>query len=81
MPVVMTVTKYSKRDLLKNWMRQRHVFATHEVIHWGDQNFYNRAAQTKGDLVREGFLRRLEDLEKVMYGYKCKDEVYECSEY
>lgn len=73
--------KRSKKDLLMCWMRKKHVFATHEVIHWGDQNFYNRAAQTKGDLGREGFITKLDDKEKESYGYRCKDEVYVCSEY
>ena len=71
----------TKKDLLKNWMRQIHVFATHDVIAWGLQNFYNRAIQTKGDLIREGFIQRLEGTEKRVRGFNCKDEVYECREY
>jgi hypothetical protein len=81
MEALMTEVKHSKRDMLKNWMRQTHVFATHDVIAWGLQNFYNRAIQTKGDLVREGFLCRLEESEKTQRGFICKDEVYECNEY
>jgi hypothetical protein len=81
MEALMTEVKHSKRDMLKNWMRQTRVFATHDVIAWGLQNFYNRAIQTKGDLVREGFLRHLDDTEKKLRGFNCKDEVYECNEY
>lgn len=66
----------TKKEQLKNWMRDREVFATHEVIEWGTHNYYNRAAQTKGDLIREGFLVKLGEFEKLSKGYKCKDEVY-----
>jgi hypothetical protein len=66
----------SKKEQLKRWMQSRGIFATHEVIEWGTHNFYNRAAQTKGDLIREGFLIKLGVFEKLDAGYKCKDEVY-----
>jgi len=75
-----TVLRRTKRDQLKDWMIHKKIFATHEVILWGTQNYYNRAAQTKGDLVREGFLVRCADLEKVVAGYNCKDEVYAIAE-
>lgn len=78
---VLEEVKRTKKELLKNWMRQKHVFATHEVIHWGDTNFYNRSAQTKGDLIKEGFITRLDNAEKNARGYHCKDEVYICNEY
>ena len=67
----------TKKDQLIMWMRDRSYFATHEVIEWGSKNYYNRAAQTKGDLHREGFVRRLNDDEKLFRGFKCKDDAYE----
>ncbi len=79
--MVTATVERSKKNMLKNWMRLKHTFATHEVIEWGVTNFYNRAAQTKGDLVREGFITRVDDNKKLAIGYQCKDEVYVCSEY
>ena len=67
----------TKRELLAAWMREKGYFATHEVIEWGLRNFYNRAAQTKGDMRIEGIIRRLDDEEKIFRGFKCRDEVYE----
>ena len=73
--------KRTKKDLLKNWMRQKQVFATHDVIAWGLDNFYNRAIQTKSDLLHEGFIEKLDDKEKAARGFVCKDDVYACREY
>jgi hypothetical protein len=67
----------SKKDQLAKWMKGIHYFATHEVIAWGTKNFYNRAAQTKGDMRISGLIRKLDDDEKIFRGFKCKDEVYE----
>ncbi len=66
----------TKKEQLKRWMREKVIFATHDVINWGTRNFYNRAAQTKGDFHTEGIIRRLGTSEKKMHGYKCKDDVY-----
>ena len=66
----------SKRDLLMDWMRDRGLFATHDIIAWGMVNYYNRAIQTKADLIREGYVIKLDDKEKEIHGYRCKDEVY-----
>jgi hypothetical protein len=67
----------TKKEMLENWMRQKGFFATHEVIEWGTRNYYNRSAQTKGDMRISGIIRKLDDGEKAFRGFKCKDEVYE----
>lgn len=76
MVMLAAALKYPRRNDLIRWMQEKKVFATHEVIEWGSINYYNRAAQTKGDLVREGRVQRLTDEEKYQLGYRCKDEVY-----
>lgn len=53
----------SKKDDLKNWMRETKVFATHDVIAFGSQNYDNRADRSKRDFMRAGLIRRLSDAE------------------
>jgi len=81
MPVDLFEQKITKKDQLKSWMREKRIFATHEVLRWGTENYYNRAAQTKSDLLHENFIRVLDANEKKARGYTCKDEVYACQEY
>ena len=72
----MTDLFMNKQEQLKCWMRDKNVFATHDVIRWGSENFYNRADRTKRDFTRKGIIRHLSELEKHAFGYKCKDDVY-----
>ena len=67
---------FTKAQEMECWMRDRRVFATHEVIRWGSENFYNRANRTKQDLRVKGVIRTLSDMEKMAHRYKCKDDVY-----
>uniref|UniRef100_A0A6M3IWX0 Uncharacterized protein n=1 Tax=viral metagenome TaxID=1070528 RepID=A0A6M3IWX0_9ZZZZ len=73
-----TVKEVSKKEQLKEWMRSKKIFATHEVIKWGINNFYNRAPQTKADLIREGLVRKLTPEEMKYQGFSefYKEEVY-----
>ena len=66
----------NKTELLKCWMRNKVVFATHDVIKWGMDNYYCRANRTKQDFRQHGIIRTLTDFEKAGYGFKCKDDVY-----
>lgn len=66
----------TKKQELMNWMRDRHRFATHEILEYGCRNFFNRADRTKRDLVTAGIVRKLNPVEKSGYGYTCKDSVY-----
>lgn len=66
----------TKEEALKDWMRDRTIFASHEAIEWGIHNYYNRAQQTKTDFHRQGLIQELSPQDKAFYGYKCKDSVY-----
>jgi hypothetical protein len=66
----------SKEKQLENWMRDKRFFASHDVIKWGVDNFYNRADRTKRDLIEQGKVRLCTDFERFSYGYTCKDSVY-----
>jgi len=66
----------TKSQQMKNWMRDKRIFATHEVIVWGSKNYYNRANRTKQELWQNKVIRTLSDFEKFSYGYTCKDDVY-----
>lgn len=71
---------HTKQDELLAWMRNKKTFASHEVIAWGLDNFYNRADRTKRDFVEEGLLIKLSPFEKKWKGYTCKDAVYKINE-
>ena len=66
----------SKEEQLKDWMKQKGFFATHEVIEFGSKIFYNRAAQTKGDFNTQGIIKELDKNEKLFRGFKSKESWY-----
>ena len=67
----------TKEEALKNFLKQKRYFATHEVIKWGSDNFYNRADRTKRDFQEAGIIKKLDDKEKIFRGFRCKDNVYQ----
>ena len=67
----------SKTDELKEYMRQKHFFASHDIFMWGAIHYCNRADRYKRDFVKQGIIRRLSDEEKIFRGFLCRDSVYE----
>lgn len=57
-------------------MKDRGTFATHEVLRWGVENFYNSADRVKRTFMEQGFIRRMSNFEKEMSGVTSKDAVY-----
>jgi len=68
-----------QRELLL-WMRNIKIFASHKVLRWGVDNFYNRAGRTKRNFLEQGLIRRLSDFEKECKDLNCKDACYEANE-
>jgi len=66
----------SKEEQLKDWMKQQEFFATHHVIEFGLKIKYNRAIQTKGDFKAKGFIKELDEDEKLFRGFKSKESWY-----
>lgn len=69
----------NKKIELLVWMKNKKIFASHEVVKWGTENFYIRADRTKRDFLEQGLIARLPEWRKELYGYKCKDAVYEAN--
>ena len=67
----------TKKEQLIAFLKSKGFFSTHEVIEWGTRNYYNRAAQTKGDMRIAGIIRKLSEDEKAFRGFRCKDDCYE----
>ena len=67
----------TKEEQLANWMRQKGFFSTHEVMEWGNHNYYNRAPNTKSDFLGKHLIRKLDEDEKAFRGFKSKDAWYE----
>lgn len=76
MPGIVCV-KTTKKDMLKQWMRQMRVFSTHEVVSWGLRNYCISADRIKRMLRADGLVRKLTKEEKVLMGFRNKDAVYE----
>lgn len=68
--------KLTKKAELLDWMFKKRYFSTHEVVAWGLQNKYIRADRTKRDFLEQGLIRKIDDKEKKIRGFKCKDGVY-----
>ena len=68
----------TKQSQLLRWVKGKGIFATHEIISFGNQVlFYNRADRTKRDFLEQGLIRKLSQEEKQRRGFTCKDGVYE----
>ena len=67
----------TKQEQLLDYMRQKHYFATHDIIKWASQNFYNRADRTKRNFLEQGIIRKLPEQEKIFRGFNSKDAWYE----
>lgn len=70
--------KLTKRDMLLNWMLQKEIFRTSDVISWGQTFFSNRADRYKRDFVEEGLIIRLSEEEKEGLNYCTVEGIY-CS--
>jgi hypothetical protein len=70
----------SKQIELLRWMRNKKLFATHDVIKWGLENYYNRANRTKREFLDQGLITQLPEWKKEVRGFNCKDAVYEADE-
>ncbi len=66
----------TKEQQLKNWMRFKKYFTSHEVMRWGLDNMYIRSDRTKRDFMEKGIIRKLTDSEKNFCNYNGKDAMY-----
>lgn len=62
--------------MLIEWMQQKKVFATHEVAEWGFKHYFISADRRKRELMEVRKVKKLDNNEKLIFGYKCKDDVY-----
>jgi hypothetical protein len=67
----------TKEKELLNWIKEKKIVTSHEIMQKGLDMFYIRADRTKRDFQKAGFIRKLTEFEKIMAGYRCKDAVYE----
>lgn len=67
----------TKKDQLKQFMRNKGTFATHEILEYGTRHYFNRADRTKRDFMAEGLVRKLSKAEKALNNWNNKDAVYE----
>ena len=66
----------SKTEQLKDFMRNKEYFASHDIFKWGSDNFYNSADRAKRHFQEQGLIKKLDDNEKIFRGFRCKDDVY-----
>lgn len=64
-------------DRLKNFLTQKRYHKSSDIIRWGVDNHSNRADRNKRILVRDGFLRKITDQEKIMMFGDIREDVYE----
>lgn len=73
--------KKTGAERLLEWMQVKRFFATHDVIRWGTENYYNRADRTKRNFVEQGLIRRLSQDEVIARGLNEKESYYEVPSY
>ena len=66
----------TKKELLKNWLREQKVVKTSDVIRFGLQNYYTRAERTARELAEEGYIRRIDESTKQEHYGNIKEEVW-----
>jgi len=70
--------KLNKKEELFNFIRDKGVVLTHEVIEWGTKNQSNRAERNARQLAIDGKIRRVsEERMKLIYPYTVKEEAWE----
>ena len=67
----------AKQRALLLWMREKKTFATHDVLRYGVDFFYDRADRQKRIFLEQGLIRKLSDFEKECRELTCKDACYE----
>lgn len=61
----------SKKDLLLDYIREKHYFSSVHIAEWGLKNYYLRAMRTVRDFCERDkpIVRRLDKQEKVFRGF------------
>lgn len=67
----------TKKDLLLNFIKEKHYVRTSEVIRFGSANFDNRADRNARLLAQEGKIKRLSKQEKIFRFGNTKEGIYE----
>lgn len=71
----------TKKDLIEDFIRQRHWVKTHEIIAYGLSIFTNRGDRYARDLAQEGKIRRMPDNKKQLRFGDLREDVWEwCGE-
>jgi hypothetical protein len=65
------------KEQLADWIKDRHIVKTSDVIKWGTQNHSNRAERNARELCAEGKIRRLDNTDRIFYFPKIKEDVWE----
>jgi len=69
----------NKKIQLLLWMKNKKVFSTSEVIKKGMEIYSARADRSKREFLAMGLITKLPEWKKELYGYRCKDAVYEAN--
>ena len=67
----------TKKELLLEFIKQRHYVRTSEVIRFGSDHFDNRADRNARQLATEGRIKRISDEEKLFRFQATKEDIWE----
>lgn len=68
----------SKKELLYDFMKQRKLIKTHEVVEWGVKNYCNEPTRLARKLKEEGKIKRMDKDTKILYYGNVKEDVWIC---
>jgi hypothetical protein len=72
----MSFIKKSKKEQLLDWIREKKVVKTSDVIQWGVFNYCNRAMRNAQQLAQDGLIERLDKHDKYTMFGNIKEDVW-----
>lgn len=70
--------KRTAKEKLLDFIREKRIVFTHQVIEWGLNNKSNRADRNARQLAKEGFIRRMDEArKKFLFPYGVREDVWE----
>lgn len=70
--------RQSKKDLLLDYIKEKHYVRTSEIIRWGSDHYDNRADRNARQLATEGRIRRVSLSEKLLrFSGNIKEDIWE----
>lgn len=68
--------KRTSKQQLADFIKEKHIVKTSDVIRWGVKNYSNRADRNARLLAAEGMIERMSDQDKNFYFPGIKEDVW-----